>query len=237
MKKVVKFGGSSLASAEQFTKVKDIICSDSDRRYVVPSAPGKRFSGDTKVTDMLYTCYAAAEQDEDFSDKLAKIQARYNEIINGLGLTLSLDTQFEEIASKFAAKAGKEYAASRGEYLNGIIMANYLGYEFVDAAEVIRFNHDGSFNAAVTNKIMSKRLERVERAVIPGFFGAEEDGTIRTFSRGGSDITGSIVARAVNANLYENWTDVSGCMIADPRIIRNPEPITTITYKELRELS
>ena len=237
MKKVVKFGGSSLASAEQFTKVKDIICSDTDRRYVVPSAPGKRFSGDTKVTDMLYTCYAAAEQDEDFSDKLAKIQARYNEIINGLGLTLSLDTQFEEIASKFAAKAGKEYAASRGEYLNGIIMANYLGYEFVDAAEVIRFNHDGSFNAAVTNKIMTKRLEKVERAVIPGFFGAEEDGTIRTFSRGGSDITGSIVARAVNANLYENWTDVSGCMIADPRIIRNPEPITTITYKELRELS
>jgi aspartate kinase len=218
MKKVVKFGGSSLASAEQFTKVKDIICSDTDRRYVVPSAPGKRFSGDTKVTDMLYTCYAAAEQDEDFSDKLAKIQARYNEIINGLGLTLSLDTQFEEIASKFAAKAGKEYAASRGEYLNGIIMANYLGYEFVDAAEVIR-------------------LEKVERAVIPGFFGAEEDGTIRTFSRGGSDITGSIVARAVNANLYENWTDVSGCMVADPRIIRNPEPITTITYKELRELS
>ena len=232
MKKVVKFGGSSLASAEQFTKVKDIICSDTDRRYVVPSAPGKSFSGDTKVTDMLYTCYAAAEQDEDFSDKLAKIQARYNEIINGLGLTLSLDTQFEEIASKFAANA-----ASRGEYLNSIIMANYLGYEFVDAAEVIRFNHDGSFNAAVTNKIMSKRLERVERAVIPGFFGAEEDGTIRTFSRGGSDITGSIVARAVNANLYENWTDVSGCMIADPRIIRNPEPITTITYKELRELS
>ena len=237
MKKVVKFGGSSLASAEQFTKVKDIICSDTDRRYVVPSAPGKRFSGDTKVTDMLYTCYAAAEQDEDFSDKLAKIQARYNEIINGLGLTLSLDTQFEEIASKFAAKAGKEYAASRGEYLNGIIMANYLGYEFVDAAEVIRFNHDGSFNAAVTNKIMSKRLEKVERAVIPGFFGAEEDGTIRTFSRGGSDITGSIVARAVNANLYENWTDVSGCLVADPRIIDNPQPIKVVTYRELRELS
>ena len=237
MKKVVKFGGSSLASAEQFTKVKDIICSDIDRRYVVPSAPGKRFSGDTKVTDMLYTCYAAAEQDEDFSDKLAKIQARYNEIINGLGLNLSLDTQFEEIASKFAAKAGKEYAASRGEYLNGIIMANYLGYEFVDAAEVIRFNHDGSFNAAVTNKIMSKRLEKVERAVIPGFFGAEEDGTIRTFSRGGSDITGSIVARAVNANLYENWTDVSGFLIADPRIIKNPKPIDVITYRELRELS
>ena len=237
MKKVVKFGGSSLASAEQFTKVKDIICSDSDRRYVVPSAPGKRFSGDTKVTDMLYTCYAAAEQDEDFSDKLAKIQARYNEIINGLGLTLSLDTQFEEIASKFAAKAGKEYAASRGEYLNGIIMANYLGYEFVDAAEVIRFNHDGSFNAAVTNKIMSKRLERVERAVIPGFFGAEEDGTIRTFSRGGSDVTGSLVAKAIHADIYENWTDVSGFLVTDPRIVKNPEVIESITYRELRELS
>lgn len=237
MKKVVKFGGSSLASAEQFKKVKDIICSDADRRYVVPSAPGKRFSGDTKVTDMLYTCYAAAEQGEDFSDSLAKIRERYNEIIDGLGLTLSLNEQFEKIAQQFAAKAGKEYAASRGEYLNGIIMADYLGYEFVDAAEVIRFNEDGSFDASVTNEIMQKRLEGVERAVIPGFFGAQENGKIRTFSRGGSDITGSIVARAVRANLYENWTDVSGCMIADPRIIKNPEPITTITYKELRELS
>ena len=237
MKKVVKFGGSSLASAEQFRKVKDIICSDESRRYVVPSAPGKRFSGDTKVTDMLYTCYAAAEQGEDFSEKLAKIQGRYQEIIEGLGLSLSLDAQFKEIAAQFAAKAGKEYAASRGEYLNGIIMAEYLGYEFIDAAEVIRFTQEGTFDAALTNTIMSERLEQVERAVIPGFFGAKEDGTIKTFSRGGSDITGSIVARAVCANLYENWTDVSGCMVADPRIIKNPEPITTITYNELRELS
>lgn len=237
MKKVVKFGGSSLASAEQFKKVKDIICSDDSRRYVVPSAPGKRFHGDTKVTDMLYTCYAAAEQGEDFSEKLKRIRERYNEIIEGLNLKLSLDTQFEEIAKNFELHAGKEYAASRGEYLNSIIMAEYLGYEFIDAAEVIRFNEDGSYNADVTNEIMSARLAQVERAVIPGFFGATEDGRIRTFSRGGSDITGSIVARAVCANLYENWTDVSGCMVADPRIIRNPEPITTITYKELRELS
>ena len=237
MKKVVKFGGSSLASAEQFTKVKDIICSDIDRRYVVPSAPGKRFSGDTKVTDMLYTCYAAAEQDEDFSDKLAKIQARYNEIINGLGLTLSLDTQFEEIASKFAAKAGKEYAASRGEYLNGIIMANYLGYVFIDAAEVIFFDEEGKFDTDKTNEILSERLNKAERAVIPGFYGSLPDGTIKTFSRGGSDVTGSIVAKAAKVDLYENWTDVSGFLIADPRIIPNPKSIEAITYKELRELS
>ena len=172
MVKVAKFGGSSLASAEQFRKVADIILADPARKYVVPSAPGKRFSGDTKVTDMLYTCYAAAEQDEDFSDKLAKIQARYNEIINGLGLTLSLDTQFEEIASKFAAKAGKEYAASRGEYLNGIIMANYLGYVFIDAAEVIFFDEEGKFDTDKTNEILSERLNKAERAVIPGFYGS-----------------------------------------------------------------
>ena len=237
MKKVVKFGGSSLASAEQFTKVKDIICSDIDRRYVVPSAPGKRFSGDTKVTDMLYTCYAAAEQDEDFSDKLAKIQARYNEIINGLGLNLSLDTQFEEIASKFAAKAGKEYAASRGEYLNGIIMANYLGYEFIDAASVICFDANGEFDGEKTNKVMGDRLANVESAVIPGFYGAMPNGDVKTFSRGGSDVTGSIVARAIKADVYENWTDVSGFLAADPRIVDNPRPIDVITYKELRELS
>ena len=237
MIKVVKFGGSSLASATQFAKVGNIIKADPERKFVVPSAPGKRNSKDTKVTDMLYACYDLAEAEKDFTKELKKIKERYESIINGLHMTLSLDKEFDTIAENFKKKAGSQYAASRGEFLNGIIMANYLGYEFVDAAEVIRFNHDGSFNAAVTNKIMSKRLERVERAVIPGFFGAEEDGTIRTFSRGGSDITGSIVARAVNANLYENWTDVSGCMIADPRIIRNPEPITTITYKELRELS
>lgn len=237
MKKVVKFGGSSLASAEQFKKVGEIIRADESRRYVVPSAPGKRFNGDTKVTDMLYTCYAAAEHGEDFSDKLEAIQARYQEIINGLELELSLDKEFEVIHRNFEEKAGKDYAASRGEYLNGIIMAAYLGYEFVDAAEVIRFREDGSFDDETTNTILGKRLKDVERAVIPGFFGAKADGTIKTFSRGGSDITGSIVAKAVLASLYENWTDVSGVLVADPKVIRNPEVISTITYKELRELS
>lgn len=237
MKKVVKFGGSSLASAEQFRKVGDIIHADEARRYVVPSAPGKRFNEDIKVTDMLYSCYAEAEKGRDFKEHLSAIKDRYNEIIKGLNLELSLDEEFNIIESSFKDRAGRDYAASRGEYLNGIIMANYLGYEFIDAAEVIFFNSDGTFNADYTNEILSKRLENVERAVIPGFYGSYEDGRVKTFSRGGSDITGSIVAKAVGADIYENWTDVSGVLVADPRIIHNPETITTVTYKELRELA
>lgn len=237
MKKVVKFGGSSLASAEQFRKVGDIIHADEARRYVVPSAPGKRFNEDIKVTDMLYSCYAEAEKGKDFKESLSAIKDRYNEIIKGLNLELSLDEEFNIIESSFKDRAGKDYAASRGEYLNGIVMANYLGYEFIDAAEVIFFNSDGTFNANYTNEILSKRLENVDRAVIPGFYGSYEDGRVKTFSRGGSDITGSIVAKAVGADIYENWTDVSGFLVADPRIIHNPEAITTITYKELRELA
>lgn len=237
MKKVVKFGGSSLASAEQFRKVGDIIHADEARRYVVPSAPGKRFNEDIKVTDMLYSCYAEAEKGKDFKESLSAIKDRYNEIIKGLKLELSLDEEFNIIESSFKDRAGKDYAASRGEYLNGIVMANYLGYEFIDAAEVIFFNSDGTFNANYTNEILSKRLENVDRAVIPGFYGSYEDGRVKTFSRGGSDITGSIVAKAVGADIYENWTDVSGFLVADPRIIHNPEAITTITYKELRELA
>lgn len=237
MKKVVKFGGSSLASAEQFRKVADIIHADGERRYVVPSAPGKRFSNDTKVTDMLYDCYHLAEEGKDFGKALAEIAARYDEIIEGLGLSLSLKDEFEAIEKNFKEKAGENYAASRGDYLNGIIMAAYLGCEFVDAAQVIRFTEKGDFDAEVTNQILSERLAGAERAVIPGFYGAYEDGRVKTFSRGGSDITGSIVARAVKADVYENWTDVSGFLIADPRIIDNPEGIDTITYRELRELS
>ena len=237
MKKVVKFGGSSLASAEQFKKVGNIIHADSSRRYVVPSAPGKRFSADIKVTDMLYDCYGAAEREEDFTEKLAAIKARYQEIIDGLGLKFSLDADFEVIQKNFAAKSGSDYAASRGEFLNGKVMAAYLGYEFVDAAEVVRFEKDGTFNAEVTNEILSARLAELEHAVIPGFYGATEDGTVVTFSRGGSDVTGSLVAQAVQADLYENWTDVSGFLIADPRIVKNSKSIETITYKELRELS
>ncbi|TCL60371.1 aspartate kinase [Kineothrix alysoides] len=237
MTKVVKFGGSSLASAEQFMKVGDIIRSDAERKLVVPSAPGKRDSKDTKVTDMLYACYAAAEAGEDFKAQLKAIKARYEEIIKGLHLDLSLEEEFKVIEKQFKEKAGDNYAASRGEYLNGIIMAAYLGYEFVDAATVIFFNDDGEFDTEKTKKTLSERLKKTERAVIPGFYGAYEDGRVKTFSRGGSDITGSIVAGAVKADVYENWTDVSGFLVADPRIIDTPPGIDTITYRELRELS
>ena len=237
MKKVVKFGGSSLASAEQFRKVADIIKAEDSRRYVVPSAPGKRFSADTKVTDMLYHCYEAAENGQDTEELLDRIAARYNEIIEGLGLDLSLEKEFAEIAAQFQKKAGKEYAASRGEYLNGIVLANYLGFEFVDAAEVIFFHEDGSLNVDKTDEMLKNCLQSRENAVIPGFYGAMPDGTVHTFSRGGSDVTGSVVARAVGAGLYENWTDVSGVLSADPRIIEHPHVIDYITYRELRELS
>ncbi len=237
MVKVVKFGGSSLASAGQFAKAGDIIRSEESRRYVVPSAPGKRNAKDMKVTDMLYACYAAAEAEEDFKLKLKKIKERYDAIINGLNLKLSLEAEFQKIAENFQKKAGADYGASRGEYLNGIIMASYLGYEFIDAAEVVFFDKNGEFEAEKTNKALSRRLKKSERAVIPGFYGAKEDGTVCTFSRGGSDITGSIVAKAAGADVYENWTDVSGFLIADPRIIENPEVIRVITYRELRELS
>ena len=237
MIKVVKFGGSSLASAEQFAKVGKIIHADKERRYVVPSAPGKRNSKDTKVTDMLYACYDLVEKDEDFRVMLMKIKDRYDTIINGLNLKLSLEEEFKKISENFKNKAGVDYAASRGEYLNGIIMANYLGYEFVDAAEVIVFREDGSFDMEKTTEVLGERLKEMENAVIPGFYGATEDGTVVTFSRGGSDVTGSLVAQAVQADLYENWTDVSGFLIADPRIVKNSKSIETITYKELRELS
>lgn len=237
MKKIVKFGGSSLASPEQFEKVGNIIRADEARRYVVPSAPGKRYKNDTKVTDMLYTCYAKAIKDQNFEDILSKIAKRYQEIIDGLSLEISLEKEFDVIREDFSKKIGRDYAASRGEYLNGIVLAAYLGYQFIDSAEVIRFNEDGSFNPTVTNQLLRERLSNIERAVIPGFYGAKQDGTIVTFSRGGSDVTGSLVALAVEADLYENWTDVSGFLIADPRIVPNPECIETITYKELRELS
>ena len=237
MKKVVKFGGSSLANAEQFQKVGDIIRSDESRRYVVPSAPGKRFSADTKVTDLLYTCYGKAEAGEDFTDVLTEIKGRFYEIIKGLNLDLSLEEEFRQIEADFKAHAGNEYAASRGEFLNGKVMAAYLGYEFIDSATVIRFDKNGNFDADKTDKLLSKRLQKCERAVVPGFYGGMEDGTVKTFSRGGSDVTGSLVAKAIHADIYENWTDVSGFLVTDPRIVDNPAVIETITYRELRELS
>ncbi len=237
MIKVVKFGGSSLASAAQFKKVGDIIRAEEERRYVVPSAPGKRDSKDTKVTDMLYACYAEAEAGKDFTKSLEAIKARYDEIITGLSLKTDLSGEFETIRKNFENKVGVQYAASRGEYLNGIIMADYLGYEFLDAAEVILFDEDGNFLPEDTNTILSRRIKSLNKVVLPGFYGATRDGVVKTFSRGGSDITGSILARAAGADLYENWTDVSGFLVTDPRIVKNPETINIITYKELRELS
>ena len=237
MKKVVKFGGSSLASSGQFKKVGEIIRSDAGRRYVVPSAPGKRFDGDVKVTDMLYDCYHQARAGKNFTNTLANIKERYQEIIDGLGIGLSLADEFDAIAKNFAEDAGEDYAASRGEYLNGLVMANYLGYEFIDPYDVIFFNEEGNLNSYKTAKVLSARLEKTPKAVIPGFYGQGKDGKVKTFTRGGSDVTGSVVAAAARVDVYENWTDVSGFLLADPRIIRNPVPINTITYRELRELS
>lgn len=236
MAKVVKFGGSSLASAKQIEKAAAIIKDDPDRRYVIPSAPGKRDSKDVKVTDMLLKCYELAAIKKDYSKQLDKIKKRYEEIIKGLKLRMSLDEEFKKIDAVLKESPYRDYAASRGEYLNGMIIAKYLGYTYIDAAEVIRFGKNG-FLADETNALLTERLKNIRHAVIPGFYGADVKGRIVTFSRGGSDITGSIVARAIKADLYENWTDVSGVLVADPHIIDNPKVIHTITYRELRELS
>ena len=234
---VTKFGGTSLADAEKFRQVAEIIKADPDRRYVVVSAPGKRFKGDFKITDMFYLCYEKAVSGENIDVLFDEISGRYREIIADLGLSISVDRELDRIRNGMYNMTGRDYAASRGEYLNAIILSAYLGYDFIDAREVVFFNNDGTFNAEYTNDVMSARLKRHERAVFPGFYGAMPNGTIKTFSRGGSDITGSIVARAANARLYENWTDVSGFLMADPRIVDDPLVINTITYRELRELS
>lgn len=237
MSKVVKFGGSSLADAKQFRKVAEIIKSDEERCFVIPSAPGKRFGDDTKVTDMLYHCYDEVTDGADFAKAFAPIRERFNSIISELGIDLSLEDEFVKIGRNFSARAGRDYAASRGEYLNGIILAKYLGFDFVDAAKGIFFDSKGNFDGDITNACLGAILDRTSKAVIPGFYGAMPDGSIKTFSRGGSDFTGSVVAKAVKASLYENWTDVSGFLVADPRIVPNPDVISVITYSELRELS
>ena len=237
MSKVVKFGGSSLADAKQFKKAADIIHADPERVYVVPSAPGKRFKDDTKVTDLLYQCYERVLTGEDFAKAFAPVRERYEEIIKELGLKISLEDEYVKIGQNFRAGANRDYAASRGEYLNGILLANYLGYEFVDAAKGIFFDSKGNFDADVTNACLGAILDKTPKAVIPGFYGALPDGTVKTFSRGGSDFTGSVVAKAAGASLYENWTDVSGFLVADPRIVDDPAGIGVITYSELRELS
>ena len=238
--KVVKFGGSSLADAKQFKRVAEIVKADPSRRYVVPSAPGKRYSDDIKVTDMLYTLYELVKSRADASVIDAhydKIKERYNGIIAELGLNFDLSGEYEYIKNAVLHSAGRDFAASRGEYLNGLILAKYLGFDFIDAENVIYFKDNGTFDEEKTNDMLSMELKDHTRAVIPGFYGTSPNGHIVTFSRGGSDITGSIGARAAEADLYENWTDVSGFMMADPRIIKNPQAIDTITYRELRELS
>lgn len=237
MKKVVKFGGSSLADAKQFQKVGAIVHADPSRIYVVPSAPGKRFSGDTKVTDLLYCCYDLAAEGKDFTDPFREIQSRYNEIIQGLGLKYSLEDEFRAIEENLKKEPNRDYTASRGEYLNGRVMAKYLGFTFVDAAEIIFFDRDGQLDESKTQKKTAEKLSGLKNAVIPGFYGCGFDGKVKTFSRGGSDITGSIVAGACHVGVYENWTDVSGFLVADPRVVDTPAAIRTITYKELRELS
>ena len=240
MLKVVKFGGSSLCDAEHFKMAAAIVRADESRRYVVPSAPGKRFGGDIKVTDMLYEFHrlvrerAPIEETDAYFDRICE---RYYTIIDELGLDFDISHEMLYIKIAIMGRAGRDYAASRGEYLSGLILAKYLGYDFIDAENVIYFTDTGAFDADRTQEIMSAELAQHERAVIPGFYGIMPNETVKTFSRGGSDVTGSIVARAAEADLYENWTDVSGFKMADPRIVDDPLTIKTITYRELRELS
>ena len=232
-----KFGGTSLADASQIRKVAQIIKSNPERKFVVASAPGKRFSDDIKVTDLLYSCYSEFAKGDEYSGTLAKIKERYASIISELGITFDIGAEIERIEHELRKYPPADYLASRGEYLNSKIIAEFLGWTFVDAAEVIFFNENGLFDGEKTFMTMSAKLRDVACAVIPGFYGSMPDGRIKTFSRGGSDVTGSIVARSVNADVYENWTDVSGMLSADPRIVDNPKPIEFITYTELRELS
>ena len=234
---VTKFGGSSLANDEQFRKVRSILELEPTRQYLVPSAPGKRFPSDEKVTDLLYLCNDLAAAGKPVDDQFVKIRERYLSIAQQLHLKVDIETALEEVYRGITGGKSRDWCASRGEYLCGLLIAGYLGWRFVDAAEGIRFREDGTLDDEKTQELLSALLKDGKPSVIPGFYGAREDGEVVTFSRGGSDITGALVARAVNADVYENWTDVSGFLMADPRIIDSPAEISSITYKELRELS
>ncbi len=235
--KVAKFGGSSVSDAIQLAKVKEIIEYDPDRRYVVVSAPGKRFNEDNKITDLLYLCKAHIDHNVSYGQIFQVICDRYIGIEYNLGVNVNLQQEFDEINNNLKSGASADYIASRGEYLNAILIAAYLGYDFVDTAGLIQLDERGKLKNEKKNTALREELLKHEKAVIPGFYGTYPDGKIKTFSRGGSDITGSLVARAVNADVYENWTDVSGFLMADPRIVKHAKPISTISYKELRELS
>ena len=234
---VTKFGGSSLADSIHFKKVKNILESNPERKYIIPSAPGKSSFKDFKITDLLYLCHAHVKSGISLDDVFKLISERYKSIVDDLNLNLDLTSYLNIIKTDIENGASVDYTASRGEYLNGIILANYLNIDFIDAKDVIKFNKYGTLNIEETYVALKDKLSNHERAVIPGFYGSNEHGDIVTFSRGGSDITAALVAASINAKLYENWTDVSGFLMADPRIVNNPKKIKTITYGELRELS
>lgn len=235
--KVAKFGGSSLADGIQLIKTKNIITADPARKYIVVSAPGKRYEGDVKVTDLLYLCKAHIENNLPYEQVFQVICDRYMAMAINLGVTVDIFPEFEKIRQNLQKGASSDYIASRGEYLNARVIAAFLGYDFVDTEGLIKFDAKGRLLTEETNEALAKELKKHESAVLPGFYGTTPDGKIKTFSRGGSDITGALVARAVNADVYENWTDVSGFLMADPRIVANAKPISRISYKELRELS
>lgn len=235
--KVLKFGGTSMANAASIRQVAEIVRGDKQAKFVVVSAPGKREKTDTKVTDLLYACYDQKRKEGVCDAALLTVRQRFDDIIAGLGLTLDLSDYFAVIRNDINSGASKDYVASRGEYLSAVVTAAYLGYAFIDARELIRFDMNGNFDAELTNSVCAKRLANSAGVVVPGFYGEMPNRQIKTFSRGGSDVTGAILARAVGAEVYENWTDVDGFMTCDPRIVENPHVIGMITYKELRELS
>ena len=234
---VAKFGGTSLASAGQFRKIRDIVAADPARRFIVASAPGKRDTDDVKVTDLLLSCHTAAAEGAPFEPTLERVRARFQEIISGLGLDFPLDEEIGILRRRLADAPDRDYVVSRGEYLNSRILAAYLGFTFVDPEWCVCFDAQGRLDAAMTRRTMGAALRPLERAVIAGFYGADMDGRIRTLSRGGSDVTGSLAAAAIHADLYENWTDVSGLLAADPRIVPAPRTVRCISYRELRTLS
>lgn len=236
--KVAKFGGSSVADGIQLTKTKQIIEADPDRRYIVVSAPGKRFDGDNKITDLLYLCKTHMEHNLPYDQVFQVVTDRFMAVQLNLGVDVDLQEHFDRIKENLKKGCSADYIASRGEYLNAVLIAAFLGYDFVDVEGLILFDSKGRLLQEETDEALRAELAGHERAVLPGFYGvSKEDGKVRTFSRGGSDITGALVARAVSADVYENWTDVSGFLMADPRIVKNPKPIHKISYKELRELS
>ena len=235
--KVAKFGGSSVADAIQIEKIRHIIDADEAIRYVVVSAPGKRFDKDSKVTDLLYSVKTHLEYDLPYEQLWQVIVDRFSAVAHNLGVTVDLSKDFDEILENMKNDASIDYIASRGEYLNAKLIADYMGYDFVDSADIVIFDQRGKLKAEDTNQAIAEMLKAHDHAVIPGFYGKKADGLVKTFSRGGSDITGALVARAVNADVYENWTDVSGFLMADPRIVKDPKPISSISYMELRELS